>query len=95
LSVSFIEGLPRSRAECGVKTSGPKNLWTKSGSASFACHYAASRVIGEVRRCHGPRAAAKVLPSIYARAGIIIEPAEYPQGELALTEKPEPTKDES
>jgi prophage antirepressor-like protein len=49
---------------------------------------AASRVVGEVRRCHGPRAAAKALPSIYARAGLIIEPADHPQGELVLAETP-------
>src|SRR3954454_17644480 len=56
---------------------------------------AASRVVGEVRRCQGPRAAAKALPSIYARAGITIEPGEHPQGELALAEKPGSAEDAS
>lgn len=51
--------------------------------------------VREVRRCQGPRAAAKALPGIYAMVGLTIEPAEHPQGELALAEKPEPTEDEA
>jgi hypothetical protein len=56
---------------------------------------AVNDTVRELRRCQGPRAAAKALPSIYAMVGLTIEPHEHPQGELALAEKPEPTEDES
>ena len=56
---------------------------------------AASRAIGEVRRCHGPRAAAEALPNIFAKAGIAIAPWHPPQGELGLDEKPDPSEDGS
>jgi prophage antirepressor-like protein len=56
---------------------------------------AASRIVGEVRRCHGPRAAAKALASIYARVAIDIQPSGHPQGELAVDEKPKLVEGES
>ena len=46
---------------------------------------AVSRAIGEVRRVLGPRAAAKALPEIFAKAGIRIEAAEPEQRELELS----------
>src|SRR4051794_4488900 len=56
---------------------------------------AVNDTVRELRRCQGPRAAAKALPGIYAMVGLTIEPHEHPQGELAFAEKPEPTEDES
>jgi hypothetical protein len=45
---------------------------------------AVSRAVGEVRRVLGPRAAAKALPEIFAKAGIHIEPSGPEQRELEL-----------
>lgn len=54
---------------------------------------AVSRAVGEVRRSLGPRAAAKALPDIFAKAGIRIVTWKPDQGELGL-EEPEPPEDE-
>ena len=72
---------------------------TEVGSATTKLYTqamnAASRMVGEVRRCQGPRSHRQSVARLSARAsGIIIEPAKHPQGELALAEKPEPTEDE-
>lgn len=45
---------------------------------------AASRVVGEVRRTLGTRAAADALPAIFAKVGIRIARANPTQGELNL-----------
>jgi prophage antirepressor-like protein len=67
----------------------------RSSRINTAALNAINDTVREVRRCQGPRAAAKALPGIYALVGLTIEPAEHPQGELALAEKPEPTEEES
>lgn len=51
---------------------------------------AVARAVGELRRSLGPRAAAKALPSIFAKAGITIVPWAPDQGELALDEAEKP-----
>jgi len=45
---------------------------------------AVSRAVGEVRRSYGARAAAEVLPDLFARAGIKIAPWKPEQAELDL-----------
>jgi anti-repressor protein len=54
---------------------------------------AVSRAVGEVRRSLGPRAAAKALPEIFAKAGIRIVPRMPDQGELGLEESELPEND--
>lgn len=51
---------------------------------------AASRAMDHIVKTYGRREAAKFLPSIYAKAGLILNlPGSHPQGELALIHGPQ------
>ena len=74
-----------------IRRTGRFEMHTTETKINTQAVNAVSRAVGEVRRSLGPRAAAKALPAIFARAGIQIVSEAPDQGELGLDEPPPET----